>query len=73
MNIITITTYPSMPWRFRVQGPVGSSRVQGRDCNDAGEAAAVAVNWANDVGKPYVIIGHDSALKLIPPEVRSNL
>ena len=70
MNVIT--TYPSMPWQFRVQGPGDGGRVQGRDCKNAGEAAAVAVNWATNVGRPYVIIGHDAALKLIPPEVRSK-
>lgn len=72
MNVITITTYPSMPGQFRVQGPGREGRAQGRDCKNAGEAAAVAVNWATNVGKPYVIIGHDAALKLIPAEVRSK-
>jgi hypothetical protein len=73
MHVITITTYPSMPWQFRVQGPGGSrGRMQGRDCSNAGEAAAVAINWASNVGRPYVIVGHDAALKLIPPEVRSK-
>lgn len=72
MNVITISTYPSMPWRFRVQGPVGRGRLNGRDCSNAGEAAAVAIDWARNVGSPYVIVGHDAALKLIPPEVRSK-
>ena len=73
MNIFTITTYPSMPDRFYVQGPGGlNGRIQGRDCANAGEAAAVAINFARNVGGPYCIIGHDKALKLIPEQVRSK-
>ena len=71
MNVITISTYASMPWQFRVQGPAGRGRMNGRDCANAGEAAAVAINWARNVGVPYVIVGHDAALKLIPAELRS--
>lgn len=73
MNVITISTYASMPHRFRVEGPTGRGRVQGVDCANAGDAAAKAINWARNVGKPYCIVGHDAALKLIPEEVRSKL
>lgn len=73
MHVITITTYPSMPWRFHVQSPGGrSGRIQGRDCRDAGEAAAVAINIARNLGGPYCIVGHGDAMKLIPAEVRSK-
>ena len=73
MNVITISTYPSMPWRFRVQGPTGRrGAISGRDCNNAGEAAAVAIDWARNLVGPYCIVGHDKAMAMIPPEIRTR-
>ncbi len=71
MRTITITTYPSMPGRFRVQ--TNDRRALERDASNAGEAAAVALNYANASGKPYVIVGHQAAMALIPEQVRSRL
>ena len=67
MKIITITTYPSMPGRYTVNCAEAGKRTFERDARDAGEAAAVALNYA--VGE-YVIVGCKAALDLIPPEMR---
>lgn len=71
MRTITVTTYPSMPGRFRVQ--TNDRRPMERDAQNAGEAAAVALNYANASGQPYVIVGHQAALDLLPSQVRSRL
>lgn len=68
MQTITITTYPSMPGRFRVVS-AGRGRPVGRDASDPGEAAAIALNYAAEVGA-YVIVGNKAALDMIPAELR---
>lgn len=73
MNIITISQSKSMPGQWSVVGPSGrAGRPQGVDAYNAGDAAAKALVWAQRVGAPYCILGHDDALKLIPVEVRSK-
>lgn len=67
MKTITITTYPSMPDRFRVVCVEPGKRDMARDAQDAGEAAAVALNYATG---SYVIVGIGSALGMIPQELR---
>ena len=37
---------------------------------NAGDAAAKALVWAQRVGAPYAIVGHDAAIKLIPENAR---
>lgn len=69
MRTITITTYPSMPGRFRIDH-VGEGRAYGRDAQDAGEAAAVALNYASSKTSPYVIVGNCKALDQIPEQLR---
>ena len=58
-----------MPWSFRVEH-VGEGRAFGRDAKNAGEAAAVALNYANSKSSAYVIVGHGEALAQIPAELR---
>ena len=69
MRTITITTYPSLPGRYRVEH-TGEGRAFGRDTKDTGEAAAVALNYANSKSSAYVIVGHSEALAQIPAELR---
>lgn len=69
MKTITITTYESMPGRFRVLSSEFGKRPFGRDANGPGEAAAIAVEYALRGGS-YVILGHKSALDQIPLEIR---
>lgn len=68
MRSITITTYSG---RFRVNCSGGGQRSYGRDAWNAGEAAAIAVEYANNPG-PYVILGHKDALDMIPVELRDK-
>lgn len=73
MRAFTIKTYPSMPGLFRVTGPAGRrGRAVGRDAKDAGEAAAVALDWALDKPGPYIIIGSEKAMAHIPKHLRSR-
>ena len=73
MKTITITTYPSMPDRFRVDCKSdGEPQGFGRDAKNSGEAAAVAINYARDSGENYVILGHKAAVDQIPQELRSR-
>ena len=73
MRVFTITTYPSMPGRYKVVGPAGrGSRAAQRDTNDPGEAAAQALDWALASPTPYVIIGKAEALNMVPPNLRSR-
>lgn len=72
MRVIKITTYPSMPDRFRVEWDEPGKRGAGRDARNAGEAAAAAMTYASAASR-YVILGHDDALKQIPAEIRSKL
>ena len=67
---IKITTYQSMPWRFKIQAD-GERRTFGRDASDAGEAAAVALQYAAG-SKSYVIIGPDKAMQHIPASLRGK-
>lgn len=70
MRTITITTYASMPSRFKVWHSGGGKRSFGRDAaGGAGEAAAIAMEYAR-TGGPYVILGHKDALDMIPAELR---
>lgn len=69
MRTITITTYPSMPDRYKVLCRVPGKRDIGRDAKDAGEAAAVALNYAG-LGGAYAIVGEKVAIDLIPAELR---
>lgn len=71
MRTITITTYASMPGRFRVQ--TNDRRPMERDAQNAGEAAAVALNYANASNEGYVIVGHTAAMNLLPMQVRSRV
>lgn len=71
IRVFTIKTYASMPSRFRVTGPAGrNGRAVGRDAKDAGEAAAIALDWALEKPMPYVIVGIESALAHIPEKLR---
>jgi hypothetical protein len=71
MKIITISHSTSLPGSWNVTGPGGrGGRISGVDAYNAGDAAAKALVWAQRVGAPYVIVGHDDAIKLIPEEVR---
>lgn len=72
MKAITITSYPSMPWRYRVFGPGPIKTRWERDAGDAGEAAAVALSYAGAIGAPYVIIGPRAVVDQIPVELRSK-
>lgn len=72
MNTITITTYPSMPGRFRVSSNARGSRAVQRDAANAGEAAAIALEYAAAAAS-YVIVGHAAAIEQIPLELRSKL
>lgn len=73
MHIITISESKSLPGSWRVQGPGVGGRLTGVDAHNAGDAAAKALNWAQNVGAPYCIVGHDKAIAMIPPEARSKL
>jgi hypothetical protein len=71
MRTITITTYASMPSRFKVWHSAPGRRDFGRDAaGGAGEAAAIAIEYARATGGPYVILGHKEALDMIPAELR---
>lgn len=72
MNTITITSYPSMPSRYRVIGPGPIKTRWERDANCSGEAAAVAIQYAGAVKKPWVIIGPKEVMDMIPLECRSS-
>lgn len=73
MKVITISRSKSLPGSWNVTGPSGrGGRIHGVDAYNAGDAAAKALVWAQRVGPPYVIVGHDDAMKMIPPEVRSK-
>jgi len=70
MKTITITTYESMPNRFKVLCSEEGKRSFGRDAaSGAGEAAAIAMEYAMR-GGPYIILGHKVALEMIPVELR---
>jgi hypothetical protein len=73
MRTITISRYVSMPWRWLVKHAEPGKHPFSRDAKDAGEAAAVAVNFIQ-CGKisDYVIIGAKEALDLIPESIRSG-
>lgn len=71
MRTITITSYASMPGQYRVM--TNDRRSMQRDARDPGDAAAVAINYANASHEPYVIVGHRDALAFIPEQVRSRL
>lgn len=68
---ITITTYPSMPGRYRVESAKEGARTVGRDARDAGEAAALALQYA-DGESTYVIVGEKNAVDQIPAELRAK-
>lgn len=71
MKTIMITTYPSMPDRYKVEcNPGNGRRAFGRDAGNAGEAAAIAMSYATAEGGDYVILGHKAALDQIPYEIR---
>ena len=71
MRTITITTYASMPNRFKVWHSAPGQRSFGRDAaGGAGEAAAIAMEYAMVSGGPYVILGHSEAVNMIPAELR---
>ena len=73
MKIITISQSKSMPGSWCVSGPGGGrGGLNSVDAYNAGDAAAKALVWAQRVGAPYAIVGHDDAMKLIPAEVRSR-
>lgn len=67
MKTVTIAEYTTMPGRFVVTGP---ARGQRRDTSDAGNAAAIAINYANLTAGPCVIVGAKKVMELIPEEVR---
>lgn len=69
MKTITITEYSSMPGRFTV---TGFKKYMQRDTNSAGEAAAIAINYANQAGGSYVILGPEKVTSQIPPQIRSK-
>jgi len=69
MKTITITTYESMPNRFRVLCMEIGKRTFGRDAAGSGEAAAIAMEYAMRGGS-YVILGHKTAVDMIPSEIR---
>lgn len=68
MRTITITRYASMPGSFRVEH-VGEGKSFGRDASGKGEAAGIALNYANSSSTPYAIVGYEPALDLIPKEL----
>lgn len=70
MNIITISESKSMPGSWNVTGPGGRNRMTGVGAYNAGDAAAKALVWAQRVGAPYCIVGHDKAMAMIPQEAR---
>ncbi|NHR04498.1 hypothetical protein HA052_04745 [Chromobacterium haemolyticum] len=71
-EVFTIQKFQNRLWM--VHGPAGlNSRHIRRDAQNAGEAAAIALQWAISGGQRYVIVGHDEAMKHIPESVRSNL
>lgn len=72
MHIITISESKSLRGRWNVTGPGQGGRITGVDAHNAGDAAAKALVWAQRVGAPYCIVGHDKALELIPVEVRTK-
>lgn len=69
MKTITITEYRSMPGRFTV---TGFKKNMQRDTTSAGEAAAIAVNYANQAGGSYVILGPEKVTSQIPEKIRSK-
>lgn len=74
MKAITITEInrQGSNGRYTVSGPVGQGgRRHVSECRDAGDAAALAVQYAhgNIVG-PYVILGSERVLNLIPQDLR---
>lgn len=71
MRIITITTYQSMPWRYKVMHK-GIGRPVTRDAIDSGEAAAIALNYIQLEPGDYVIVGEEKALSQIPAEIRTG-
>ena len=71
MKTITITTYASMPGRYKIKCEVPGRFPATRDAKDAGEAAAVALDYRGVNGSgPYVIVGTEKALALIPEGLR---
>ena len=69
MKVYTIQKYQN--WKWMVHGPAGrGGNNTRRDAQNAGDAAAIALQWALSGPKPYVIVGHDEAMKMIPEEVR---
>jgi hypothetical protein len=70
MKIITISQSKSMPGSWEVTGPGAGGGVTGVGAYNAGDAAAKALVWAQRVGAPYAIVGHDAAIKLIPENAR---
>lgn len=71
-EVFTIQKYNNRIWM--VHGPAGQKgRHIRRDAQNAGDAAAIALQWATSGGRRYVIVGHDEAMKHIPESVRSYL
>ena len=70
MKIITISQSKSMPGSWEVTGPGGGGMIARAGAYNAGDAAAKAIVWAQQVGAPYAIVGHDAAIKLIPENAR---
>lgn len=70
MKIITISQSRSLPGNWEVTGPGAGGRMARAGAYNAGDAAAKALVWAQRVGAPYAIVGHDAAIKLIPENAR---
>jgi len=66
--VITITMYPSMPWRYRVD----IDGVHLTDVGDEGNIAAAALRAAMRAGH-YVIVGPDKVMQHIPVSLRSSV
>lgn len=73
IKIITISQSKSIPGSWQVSGPGVGGKVTGVGAYNAGDAAAKAIVWAQQVGAPYAIVGHDAAIKLIPEAARMKV
>jgi hypothetical protein len=74
MKAITITEIRRQGAQgyYTVTGPVGrGGRLHAQECTDAGNAAALAVQYAmGNIAGPYVILGSEKVVNLIPSELR---
>lgn len=77
MFIITVESFPSMPWRYHYSakdtstGKLHVPRYSDAG-SDPGEAAARALGFAMGLrnGAHYTIIGPEKVIQHIPPELR---